>query len=37
MGMGKQLVASHGLKEDIEGRIKGLISLLLEIRFSIRQ
>jgi len=35
--MGKQLVASHYLKEVIEGRRKGLISFLLEMRFSIGQ
>jgi hypothetical protein len=37
MRMGKKLVASYGLKEDIEGGRKGLVNLLLEIRFSIRQ
>jgi len=36
MRMGKQLEASHCLKEDIERRRKGLISFLLEMRFSIR-
>lgn len=36
MRIGKQLVASHCLKEDIEGRRKGLINFLLEMRFSIR-
>ena len=34
--MGKQLVASHCLKEDIEGKRKVLINFLLEMRFSIR-
>jgi hypothetical protein len=33
--MDKQLVASHCLKEDIEGRRKGSINFLLEIRFAI--